>query len=270
MLQTYASTITAIAAAAGLAASASAAITVSPTILTVEVTSGPFSGIATIPAAAGFAGPNNFFYFQPAPIQIFDFNDGVTLIATLSGTTITAADGNFVLPANAAGVLNVGYNITAADSLDINVVVRSGTIGFDAVTIPGGNVTAGLVGDDLNSNGASISGAFGNGDAFRTYFNGDPTTGTLFTSGINGTASGVPNSTIAFPDFFTPDPLLSSSDYVPMTGPISSMSMAWAFDLSRGDVANANSLYRVLIVPAPGAAGLFAVLGVSALRRRRR
>jgi hypothetical protein len=269
MFQSYASTITAIAVAAGMATSATAAITVSPTILTVEVSSGGFSGFVNIPASAGFAGPNNFFYFQPTDIDIVDFNDGVTVLATLRGTTITAADGSFVLPSHAAGVFNIGYNITAASSLDINVNVRSGTIGFDAVPIPGGNVSAGLVGDDLNGNGASMTGLFPGADAFRTYFNGDPTTGTLFTSGINGTASGVPNSTIAFPDFFTPDPLNSSSDFVGMPGPIDSMSMAWNFSLSRGDVANANSLYRVLIIPAPGAAGLFAIVGLVGLRRRR-
>lgn len=154
----------------------------------------------------------------------------------------------------------VSINFTAiAGAVPTNFTIYSGELVFPGLPGASGIASAGLTVTDRNGDGASLTGNYAGGKAHRAVTNGDVSVGggITFANLVSGIAAGAFGTQIGSESF--------SSALIP--GTTSSMSTGFDFTLSAGDSVGGTSVFQV--VPAPGAAALMGLAGLTVVRRRR-
>jgi MYXO-CTERM domain-containing protein len=240
------------------ATAAQAAITVSASdpFVTIQATSGSFSGTFTVPlgSVTTMSDPAQdvWFWTSAGAVPIFD---GANLVAVLSNMTVLAGRNTQPNGEERIGI-DVDFGVLAGGG-DTTFTISSPTMSFSPVTGASALVSAGLVGTDQNANGITISPTAANGFGFNALFNG----ANVFRSYFNQTLSNVPSGSVNADGNMVP-----AGTFLPI-GTATSMQSVYSFSVSAGDAAGGTTTYAV--VPTPGGFILLGLAGLFGGRRRR-
>jgi MYXO-CTERM domain-containing protein len=252
---------------------ASATLTLSDPFITVRATRGAFTGVFTVPLGDadsgdvdGEPGDDLFLWASAGPITIFD---GLNPVATLNELFVFCGR-NEVLGARRHGI-DMNFNVTAGPGSDPTTFeLISPLLGFDTINGATGQASGTLGGSDQNADGITITpGLPGipNSGMAATY-NGMHTLGTDFRDYFMGPMVNTPGQSVGeagnMPGY---DPFNPVEIFLPLVGPVSSLSSTFGFTLSAGDSAGGTSSW--VIIPAPGAVTLLGLSGLFLGRRRR-
>jgi len=150
--------------------------------------------------------------------------------------------------------VNLGFAVEAGDALT-DFSFSSAMLSFPAIASAQGKADATFQLTDFGGDsGATLTGLFGGGGAYRAQYNGFP--GTQFTQLMTAPIAVGEFESISVPDSF---------GFAPIGASVSSISSQIDFSLSAFDLASGLSTFEV--IPEPAAA-LLLVVGVMALRRR--
>lgn len=151
--------------------------------------------------------------------------------------------------------INLSFAVQAG-SADTNFSISSGMLSFDMIQNADGQASSAFTVTDTNNNGATLTGANGDGNGYNAYYNGS----NLFVGQIPSLS--VPAGTQS----------RSTSDNYPAAGyasvgaDVDNMSAAVKFSLTARDLASGTTQYE--IVPEPSALVLLALGGLSLIRRK--
>lgn len=156
-------------------------------------------------------------------------------------------------------------NFTAvAGDLDTEFFISVPNRVFAAVNDAEGRADANVTVTDLNGDGASSMGMFGDQDFYRWDYNGTVPNGTLFSTQVSGPLDAAPNG------FNTGGSITPvGSGFTPLGAPVSILSGRVHFTLSAFDRAEGTGLFQINALPTPGAFTLAGTSILCILRRRR-
>lgn len=184
--------------------------------------------------------------------------------------TVTLRKGNrilgevtFRLGAGPEHAMNLDFTATAGDR-DTEFFIGVPNETFAAVSNAEARAQAQLIVTDVDGNGATATGMFGNADVYSWNYNGTVPNGVLFDTQVTGPIIVTPGATIGIDEQSPFDGV-----FVSVPEPVSALSGRAHFTLTAFDQAEGNGRFELRTIPAPGsfamAAGAFALL----LKRRR-
>ncbi|MEO1584777.1 MAG: PEP-CTERM sorting domain-containing protein [Planctomycetota bacterium] len=154
-------------------------------------------------------------------------------------------------------VIAVDFNVFAT-AQNTSFQVNSAVLTFDTISASNAQAVASAAVTLQDFNGDGVVFTPGSQGAYNAFFNNGTSLFTdLFPSGSQLTGAGFSNPSFA----------ADSGGFVPAGIDISSISAAWDFTLSAGDLATGSSVFEV--IPAPSTAALLGLGGLAAARRRR-
>lgn len=182
-----------------------------------------------------------------APIDLYD-GDG-DLIASLS-----EAHGFY----KADPIVTLGFFVTAGGA-DTHFTITSALLSFGMINGAVGQASVGMTLTDADHNGATMTGNYDEGKAYRAYYNGFAPGGSVFTSQIGTYSVGSGGS----------DVRAGVDGFRAVGANVSDMSAQFDFTVTANDLAGGTARYEV--VPEPASIGAIAMgLGALAMRRRNR
>jgi len=182
-----------------------------------------------------------------APIHLY--SDGGNLIGTLN-----EAHGFY----KADPIVTLGFFVTAGLS-DTHFTVTSALLSFPTIPNANGQASVGMTLTDSNHDGATMTGAYADGKAYRAFYNGFAPGGSVFTSQIGTYSVGSGGS----------DVRAAVDGFRPVGASVSDMSAQFDFIVTANDLAGGTARYE--IVPEPASIGAIAMgLGALVMRRRNR
>lgn len=238
----------AVGALAGLSVSVASA-DLTDDVFTINARVGNQDGSFVVHADDGwFDGRGNFYWSLGAETPIK--GDDGSVLATLSTASIVV----FQDP-----VISLNFTVQAGGS-DTQFDIGSGLLSFSQIANPTGRASAGVTVTDVTGNGAKM---WPEGDSmYSAQYNGLYPNGTPFADLLTDSVSaGIFQTGIASDEY------PSGGQFAVIGEAVDSMSSAWHFNLTAGDVASGTSVF--VVVPAPASAGLLAVGGLALVRRRR-
>lgn len=242
-----------VAATGALSLSGYASASVTDPYIFIRATNASGTGTLSIPVADTTPGPGGSILFSLAsPVDIMS---GPTVIASITQLNST------VRPLAGAQPNTITMSFTFfAGSSTTRFEVESTLFTFDPLLTEAARATAGVTVTDSDSNGVTATGNGPNGTFYNARYNGQP--GTTFANLISGPVSAAAGQSNTADDRSPP-----GSGFTTISG-ANDMSVKWDFNLSAGDQIGGTSAY--LIIPAPGAAALLGLAGLTLGRRNRR
>lgn len=244
-------------ALAGSTAQAGIVVGASDPFITVQATSGSFTGTLTVPlgSVTTLSDPDQdlWYWATTNPVPIFD---GPNLVATLVNMTVLAGRNTQPDGEERFGI-DIDFGVQAGSSTT-TFQLLSPTLTFGPLNNARGLVSAGLVGTDQNTNGISITPMADNGFGFNAMFNASG----VFRSYFDHTMSNVASGSVGDAGNMSPEGV-----FQPM-GTVSSMMSMYQFSVSAGDTAGGTTTYS--IAPAPSSVAIVGLSGLVIGRRRRR
>lgn len=248
-----------LAAITALSAGAVAAQVTDP-LITINASSALGSG--SVSFSSGDLGavtmPNGgiVFVLTNGPLDIIDSNNNNTIGTITQLSAISNADDTTTSSFDA--LQSIGFAVFAGDA-DTAFNLTGSFINIGSVAGAELRATAGITVTDNNANGALLTGDGLGGTYFNAAYNG----GTTFADLIAGPlAAGSASSNASSQDFPAAPGVFS-----PIANPLTDIQAQFNFTLSANDSASGTSGF--FAVPAPGAAALLAIGGLTATRRRR-
>lgn len=158
--------------------------------------------------------------------------------------------------------ITVDFNVTATASLT-SFHITTGLLTLPSSISSGaqGRASASVTITDNDSDGATLTGLFGTGNAYRANLNGSIPFGTTFANLIPGAVVADPDSSNGANGDY---PLVG---YAPIAGAVNSLQAKYSFSVSPNDSASGESFFEV--IPGPAGMMAFGTAGLLALRRRR-
>lgn len=233
--------------------SAGAGITISDPAVVIQASSSLGSGQVVIPLASGvFDAVANTFRFNGS-FNITSDTDQVIGQATVQSLVFSDAG------------LSLIFGVTAG-SADTMFSIATPDISFGPLSPLEGRASGSVTVTDTDGNGATLTGAIGQGDVYRWAFNGPAASGggTTFDTQVAGPIVADSFSSITLSENFP-----GGGAFAAFGAPVSSISGLVNFTLSAGDIASGTGVF-VTRVPSPGSLGLVAAAGAALAVRRRR
>lgn len=236
-----------VAAVGALSMGTAASAQLSAPFLFVRATNASGTGTFTVPL--GNAGPNGSTTFSLGAPE--DILSGPNVVATLTQLTST------VRPLNGAQPNTISLSFTfLAGSSDTTFEVLSTIFTFDPLENESARATAGVTLTDSNGNGATTTGTLGNGAHYRASYDSS-----VFADLLVGPVVAAAGQTN------TADDRNPVNGFSLLGGNADSMTAQWGFTLSANDQIGVTSSF--FLIPAPGAAALLGLAGLTMARRRR-
>ena len=239
------------AAAVGIVATAPASADISQVVLRIEASNANGTGAWNAMINTGEFGPDGTYSWTlSSPVEIRS-TSGALLATLTSGSTYIVED----------PLVSLGFSVQAG-GMDTTFQITSALLSFPGINPAEGRVSGGITGTDITGDGVSLTGVSG-ASMISAQHDGIVPTGTTFADLIAG-----PLTTMDAFGSVSESEASPASGFTPIGGTVSDISLRYAFTLTAGDIASGTATFVVL--PAPGAAGVLALAGVAALRRRRR
>lgn len=242
---------------AGSSAQAGIVVNASDPFITVQATSGSFTGTLTVPLSSvtTLSDPDQDLWYwattNPVPIM-----DGSNVVATLVNMTVLAGRNTQPDGEQRFGI-DIDFGVQAGANTTTFQLI-SPTLSFDPLNNARGLTSAGLVGTDQNTNGISISPMAANGFGFNAMYNAS----SVFRSYFDHTMTNVASGSVGDAGNMSPEGV-----FQPM-GTVASMMSFYSFSVSAGDTAGGTTTYSV--APAPASIAIVGLSGLVIGRRRRR
>ncbi|MCA9310179.1 MAG: hypothetical protein KDA21_03180, partial [Phycisphaerales bacterium] len=150
--------------------------------------------------------------------------------------------------------------LVSVGAVATDFTVTSASLGFPVYDPAFATASASTTVTDNNGDGASLTGNFPGGGAYRAFYNDPgsvPGTGTVFGTLVGDTSAG------AWGSASTSD---TTGPFSLVGVPVTSMSAQWKFGVDAFSSASGTSVFTI---PAPGTAFALGVLGLPCVRRRR-
>lgn len=155
----------------------------------------------------------------------------------------------------------IGLNfLVQAGSNTTNFTITSALLSFPNISPAQGRATVQIGVNDVDGDGATLTGTQPGGKAFLADYNGFVPGGTHFAALISSVATVTPGGVAGESEDFP-----GGGGYAPIGVGVTNMSSQYRFTLSANDLANGTSFYE--IIPEPATLSLL-LLGALALRRR--
>ena len=194
---------------------------------------------------------DSYSWALPSAVEIYSTENPGIAIATLQGLNLYL-DGD-------PGV-SLGFNVAVGPSPTL-ITFSSAVVAFGAITNPLGFATAALTVTDVDSDGASATGALPGTTAYQAIYNGS----TVFANLISPVIAAVDSSALG-------SGRAPVAGTVVIPGSVTSIQSQFSFTLSANDLASGTSRFN--ITPEPATFVLLvigaSVLAIPALRRWRR
>lgn len=221
-------------------------------IITVTATSGGRTATFAVPFSPGNYNPTagTYNWQLPGTVNMLDTNgDLVASIGQLSAYYVDDP------------IISLGFLVTAG-AADTTFQITSALLGFAPINPAIASASAQIGATDQNGNGVSVTGAYaGNTRSYIAHYNGFVPAGVNYATLVPNQATGAYQTTVQS------DGQPPGGGFLPIGGPIFSMSSQFNFTLSANDSAGGTSVF--VVVPEPSAMALLAIGGLGLLIRRR-
>jgi hypothetical protein len=158
-------------------------------------------------------------------------------------------------------IISLGFLVTAG-AADTSFQITSALLGFAPINPAIASASAQIGATDQNGNGVTVTGGYAAGSrSYIAHYNGFVPGGTNYATLVPNQATGAFQTTVAS------DGQPPGGGFLPIGGPIVSMSTQFDFTLSARDSAGGTSVF--VVVPEPSAMALLAIGGLGLLIRRR-
>jgi len=160
--------------------------------------------------------------------------------------------------------VTVNFSVNST-SLVTNFAITTGLLTLPSGITSGaiGRATAGVTITDNDGDGATLTGGFGGGTAYRANYNGTIPVGSIFDTLLAGPLVAAPDDSATMSDDSSGYP-----GYIPIAGAVNSLQAKFSFQLSANDSASGTSFYEV--IPSPAGTVVLAAAGLFGAARRRR
>lgn len=173
------------------------------------------------------------------------------LLGTLTGGSVAIIEDPLV---------SIGFAVQAG-AVDTTFQITSALLSFPTLDPAEGRASGSITGTDINDNGVMITGLH-SGSMLAAHYNGFVPAGTNFANLLSGPVG----TTEAFGSASLSD-ASPGMGFSPIPVAVTDISLQYFFSLSASDIASGTGTF--VVIPGPGAAGLLALAGLAATRRRR-